>query len=47
MILKENPNYSDPPNSFLRLLASDLISNKIYKQIMSPAIFINTSKFIL
>lgn len=42
MILVEVPNYSNPPNTFLRRLASDIVKQSIYERLILLTIFFNT-----
>ncbi|CAD8084110.1 unnamed protein product [Paramecium sonneborni] len=42
MILIEVPNYSDPPNTFLRKLASEIVKQSAYERLILLTIFLNT-----
>ncbi|CAD8206266.1 unnamed protein product [Paramecium pentaurelia] len=42
IIQKEVPNYSDPPKSFIRRLASNIIKQILYERMILLTIFINT-----
>ncbi|CAK57129.1 unnamed protein product (macronuclear) [Paramecium tetraurelia] len=42
IIQKEVPNYSDPPKSFIRKLASNIIKQSLYERMILLTIFINT-----
>ncbi|CAD8119651.1 unnamed protein product [Paramecium sonneborni] len=42
IIQKEVPNYSDPPKSFIRRLASNIIKENLYERMILLIIFINT-----
>ncbi|CAD8124288.1 unnamed protein product [Paramecium sonneborni] len=42
IIQKEVPNYSDPPKSFIRRLASNIIKQTFYERMILLSIFINT-----
>jgi hypothetical protein len=41
-ILREEPQYSSPPNSLFRYLASEVIKNKYYRSTIVPLLFFNT-----
>ncbi|CAK87628.1 unnamed protein product (macronuclear) [Paramecium tetraurelia] len=43
MILMEVPNYSNPPNTFLRRLASDIVKQPSYERLILLTILFNTA----
>lgn len=41
----EVPNYSDPPNTFIRRLASDMVKQSSYERLILLTILLNTGIF--